>query len=61
MLMSADGDGIYQRDEKGAENAEPESDANRKQDSADETEQSAEQSPPIEVRVEVESAHRAAK
>lgn len=61
MIVSANGNGVHQRDQKGEEHSPAKGEAQHHQDPADATGECSEKSPPVQMRVKIEDPHDAAE
>ena len=59
--MVRNGNGIYQRNQKGEKNADAKGKSQHHEDSADASGERSEKTPPIEMRMKIKDAHGTAK
>ncbi len=59
--MVRNGNGIYQRNQKGEKNADAKGKSQHYEDSADTSGERSEKTPPIEMRMKIKDAHGAAE
>ena len=61
VLVVRNGNGIYQRNQKGEKNADAKGKSQHHEDSADTSGEGSEKTPPIEMRMKIKDAHGTAK
>ena len=61
VLVVRNGNGIYQRNQKGEKNADAKGKSQHYEDSADTSGERSEKTPPIEMRMKIKDAHGAAE
>ena len=61
VLVVRNGNGIYQRNQKGEKNADAKGKSQHHEDSADTSGERSEKTPPIEMRMKIKDAHSTAK
>ena len=61
VLVVRNGNGIYQRNQKGEKNADAKGKSQHHEDSADTSGEGSEKTPPIEMRMKIKDAHGIAK
>ena len=61
VLAVRNGNGIYQRNQKGEKNADAKGKSQHHEDSADTSGEGSEKTPPIEMRMKIKDAHGTAK
>ncbi len=61
VLVVRNGNGIYQRNQKGEKNADAEGKSQHHEDSADTSSERSQKTPPIEMRMKIKDAHGNAK
>src|SRR5438132_11243382 len=61
VLVVRNGNGIYQRNQKGEKNADAKGKSQHHEDSADTSGEGSEKTPPIEMRMKIKDAHGAAE
>ncbi len=61
VLVVRNGNGIYQRNQKGEKNADPKGKSQHHEDSAHTSDERSEKTPPIEMRMKIKDTHGTAK
>jgi len=61
VIVVRNGNGVYQRNQKGEKNADAKSKSQHHEDSADTSGERSQKTPPIQMRMKIEDAHGAAE